>query len=162
MVGVLSSHQYVIKIGLNGWGSTPWRSTSSMSLSGKLSFPFPLASQVETNLSKVVNIWSQAVVDPWVALVARMAGGPLCRHWRKDIWHMVSNSCHQNTKWFKPRFWPGRFLHHIFPSFFPLPSWLPGQFTIWSSFLPMPGFVRQHRLPLGGRGNRWKIGPSFP
>ena len=96
MVDVLSSHQYVIKIGLNGWGSTPWHSTSSMSLSGKLSSPFPLASQVETN-SSIVNVWSQAVVDPWVALVARMARGSLCRHWRKDIWHMVSNDCQQKT-----------------------------------------------------------------
>ena len=90
--------------------------------------------------------WSQAVVDPWVALVARLAGGPLCWHSRKDFWHMVSN-CQQSTKCFKPRFWPGRFPLYIFPSFFLPPSWLPGQFTTCSSFQLIPGFVPHPRLP---------------
>ena len=127
----------------------------------------PIASQLQEDLMELdvhwdrlifgcrfIVEWSQAVVDPCVALVTRMARGPLCRRSRKDVWHMVSN-CDQNTKWFKPRFWPGRCLLYIFPSFFLLPSWLPGQFTTWWSFLRMPGFVQQPRLPLGGRGNRW-------
>ena len=36
MVGVLSSHQCAVNLGLSGWGNTPWHSTSAMSPSGEL------------------------------------------------------------------------------------------------------------------------------
>ena len=59
-----------------------------------------------------------------------------------DIWWVIGK-----TKWFKPRFWPGRCLLYIFPSFFLPPSWLPGQFTTCSRFLRIPGFVQHFKLP---------------
>ena len=162
-VGVLSSRQSAVNLGLNGWGSTPWLSTSAMSPSGELLLP--LASQHWWYLMWYTLIFGYKFNG--IMMAGHRQWSTLCLHWLQgwpeghyagiegktfDIWWVIAK-----TKWFKPRFWPGRCLLYISPSFFLLRSWLPGQFTTWSSFLRMPGFVQQLRLPLnwGGRGNRW-------